>query len=325
MAQNVSSKKWRGRLRFSLRTAMLGLMLVNALALLALHWNPWRQTYTLGTGDDVGEAITFFPDGVRVLTSGPRGTVIWSIESGRELMRWDYDHQVFNRSLSPDGTKIILRHHGYKCIFSTSDGTELQVLYSPKSTPAFFSADGDFVAVKDTIADRFLIWNVETGEKIYAPKLDDPYDCGIYCMETKQGFIILTVAEDSLEKLAAHNSLGQIVKTIELDPADKQHFWDVYEILWKLKGDPLSKIRSRTWSPYSGWEDHDARKWVWSENGDFRCLNRWKDIQIWKRFRPEAWWGVIALPEFCLAVLATIATAWSFRRDRISPRPAPLS
>jgi hypothetical protein len=38
-------------------------------------------------------------------------------------------------------------------------------------------------------------------------------------------------------------------------------------------------------------------------------------IQIWKRYRPEYWWGLVCLPEFWLITVFAVAFFWSLRRD----------
>lgn len=39
------------------------------------------------------------------------------------------------------------------------------------------------------------------------------------------------------------------------------------------------------------------------------------EIQIWKRYRPEYWWGLVCLPEFWLTTVFAVAFVWSLRRD----------
>jgi WD40 repeat protein len=87
---------------------------------------------------------------------------------------------------------------------------------------------------------------------------------------------------------------------------------------WPAKVDVLE---TKTWRPVSVLRDPSGMHGNFSDAifvGDSAHLLTATDvgtIQLWFRRRPEAVWGVIALPQFWIAFAAVVAWAFSLRRD----------
>jgi len=47
-----------------------------------------------------------------------------------------------------------------------------------------------------------------------------------------------------------------------------------------------------------------------------------KTARVWKRRRPEYWWGVAWLPEFWVTLILGVALLWSLRRDMLNLKTA---
>ncbi|MBI3831000.1 MAG: hypothetical protein HY291_15880 [Planctomycetes bacterium] len=70
-------------------------------------------------------------------------------------------------------------------------------------------------------------------------------------------------------------------------------------------------------------EDIYFNDYVFAPDGNkiaasFMNQNRECTTLVWRRLRPEKWWGITYLPAFWLSVLLPVALAFSIRRDRRS-------
>ena len=79
-------KKRRFRLRYSLRSLLLFMLLFSAALALWRDWNPWRVEHVLQGHTDQVSGAAFSPDGRHIVTSSRDGTArVWDSETGREL------------------------------------------------------------------------------------------------------------------------------------------------------------------------------------------------------------------------------------------------
>ena len=82
----------------------------------------------------------------------------------------------------------------------------------------------------------------------------------------------------------------------------------------------LSLIDTATWKPTSEIYTGSAESVIWLPNGSFLTTSPFGPrataaVQIWTRHRPEAWYGVAVLPQFWLALCATLFTLARIRAD----------
>jgi hypothetical protein len=74
-----------------------------------------------------------------------------------------------------------------------------------------------------------------------------------------------------------------------------------------------------TWKPTSAISAGSAPAFTWLSNGSLITTGNdaqsVTNVQLWTRHRPEAWWGVAVLPQFWLALVATLFTLARIRAD----------
>ena len=101
----------RFRLRFSLRSLLLFMLLVSAaLALWGSWFRPrWQiEHILLGHWAHLNLAV-FSPDGRRIVSaSGDRTALVWDVETGRELIALiGHTSRISSVAFSPDGQRIV--------------------------------------------------------------------------------------------------------------------------------------------------------------------------------------------------------------------------
>ena len=102
-------KKRRFRLRYSLRSLLLFVLLVNSACLLWMHWEPWTLETTLKGHTAQVNSATFSPDGKQVVTGSHDFTAcVWDTFTGERLMvlRPDIGYVLYV-GYSRDGNRII--------------------------------------------------------------------------------------------------------------------------------------------------------------------------------------------------------------------------
>ena len=83
---DTPAKKRRFRLRYSLRSLLLFMLLFSAALALWRDWSPWRIERVLRGHKRKIHSAAFSPDGRRIVTASEDGTVrVWEGETGREL------------------------------------------------------------------------------------------------------------------------------------------------------------------------------------------------------------------------------------------------
>ena len=80
-------KKPRFRLRYSLRSLLIFVLLVNCACLLWMHWAPWTLDTTLRGHAAQINSVAFSPDGKRLVTgSHDQAAIVWDVFTGKRLM-----------------------------------------------------------------------------------------------------------------------------------------------------------------------------------------------------------------------------------------------
>lgn len=146
------------------------------------------QVFQHGSKDEPVFALSFTPDGKRLVSLGPRsGPVMWDLASGRRL--WEvsemggseddhFDAEYMRMALSPDGKTVALVRHRYHVVgervdkgeaqvvlMNAEDGGRQRVLYRSKERPGpaqpigplCFSPDGDLLAFGDASSNVHLL------------------------------------------------------------------------------------------------------------------------------------------------------------------------
>ena len=102
-------KKPRFRLRYSLRSLMLFMLLLSAALALWRDWAPWRTEHVLKGHSKAVRSAAFSPDGRRIVTAARDATArVWDSETGRELcVLKGHDGSVDTATFSPDNRRIV--------------------------------------------------------------------------------------------------------------------------------------------------------------------------------------------------------------------------
>ena len=102
-------QKRRFRIRYSLRSLLLLMLLFSASLALREGWSPWRIDSVLTGHAKVVITAAFSPDGRRIVTASEDGTArVWDSETGRELdVLKGHIGAVYSAAFSPDGRRIV--------------------------------------------------------------------------------------------------------------------------------------------------------------------------------------------------------------------------
>ena len=274
-------KKRRFRLRYSLRSLLIFILLVNSACLLWLHWKPWTlQTTLKGHTEQVNNAV-FSPDGTRVVTGSHDFTAcVWDVINGESVFALE--------PAIPDmmpGRKSPVNLSWVESTYAGPGFRSLKYLLH-----AEYSKNGKWIITTTVIdgKDSSQAWDAENG------KLQDrlpPSALGKRAMThplfpwTRFG---ACVAE------AGHNGTVIISQDLEI---------------------PIPG----TWKTLYTWRAHESRVlYLQFSNDGKRLVTRgfYGPAKIWRYRHPEQWWGVLFLPAFWATALLSIALAWSLLRDR---------
>ena len=226
-------KRWAFRPRFSLRTLLLGVLLIGSAATLWHHWAPWRK-YSVPGGDACffSEDSRFLVRTESELTPDRKAMVyhasLYDVNERRDVAR--AQHRVITigsdgnkpRVLSPDAQKILVVD------FSNGSPTEVlsvvtwngeaRVLCEESSIPyASFSPDGSLVlaivgkhAGAGIVLDyRCRIWRAADGIEVATVPLSDQTESAEISYDNKwllaAGHIIDIASKQEIADVAAHS------------------------------------------------------------------------------------------------------------------------
>jgi WD40 repeat protein len=116
-----------------------------------------------------GRAAAFSPDGHSVVTAAGDDAIIWSVNSGRQLLVLrGHDAPVTSAAFSPDGRELVTASvDGSAIVWSASTGKLLITLRGNAATvySAAFSPDGDDV-VTASANGAAVVWDWRTGQPL---------------------------------------------------------------------------------------------------------------------------------------------------------------
>ena len=106
-SQPPEKPKRRWLPRYSLRSLLLFVILVNSIALLWAHWAPWVLETTLKGHTAQVNSAAFSPDGKRVVTGSHDHTaIVWDVITGERLMALETEAYVDHVGFLRDGKRI---------------------------------------------------------------------------------------------------------------------------------------------------------------------------------------------------------------------------
>lgn len=164
MATNQATRPQRWRLRFSLRTLVVFVLLIGSTPALYLHYEPWRVGLTLHGHARFVRTASFSSDGRWIVTAGADLTArIWDADTGTQLLLIP---QSGGAEFSPDGERVLtfgdrLRVHDSKSGEMLREFGESNEYVSR----ACFSPDGLYVVAAGW-GGTVSLWDVKTGEKV---------------------------------------------------------------------------------------------------------------------------------------------------------------
>lgn len=128
----------------------------------------WEKVCIFTFQHEVG--VAFSPDGSTLATFGS-SLQLWSLPTGKKV-RTILEHPCWAISFSPDGKKIAGGDElGTLKLWDVETGKELKVLGEPQRgtdipipTRIMFLPDQKSLIVRYMPSDRFVIWNIETGD-----------------------------------------------------------------------------------------------------------------------------------------------------------------
>lgn len=206
--------------------------------------------------------LAFSPDGKHLLAAGSEktgsGTRVWSLESRRELRRWD---SWMNGTFLPDGGVLVGRHGGSTwrvldpvtgaVVRRIGDGT--RPVYSEA-----VSADGRRAVALEK--DRAEIWDVPAGKVIAT--VVGPFGDNVRAALSRDGKLLAVAAADQSTHLfdaASGKHLCRLVSFTDntwavVDPLgryDASNGGDVAGLHWVVGNEPiaLSQLKERYYDP----------------------------------------------------------------------------
>ena len=270
--------------RFSLRTLVLGVLLIGGARTLSWNWEPWVPVAKF---EKVG-SCSFANDGALIrLDRPPRKLEEWAIriydartlELVDTLIGWPekpwwgtggekvlaerreryLGEQYSTTRFSPDGRTCIAANENYSDLRESQHTAVLRDAHNGMPLMTLIGDPGNFTVAGFSNDSRRLVTYSQDRSRFYG--MPDPFHPNVRVFEFDTSSCLLLPHTAS-------------VREAHYDPLHER-------IL-------------------VGLEDDTA--------------------QLWRRRRPEYWWGVAWLPEFWLTVLLAAAFGWSVWRDRKSMR-----
>jgi len=325
--------------RFSLRTLVVFLLLVTSGVGLWWHWEAWPEDPTTMELEppDLSTDRRRSPDGSRWLdtVSGQNAAVIrWAGGENRTIILRGHSGEVTQAAFSADGSRIVTASVDRSVrIWDAGTGRELLVLPLPEGNyqQAIFSADGDKILT--TSDNEAGLWDAKTGRKLATFTWDFEETDGLYPLTSVTAPPWLALSPDGARVAVSFGgTTGLIWEASQpkkpLAVTGPAYVFDFSPDGSRLLGTDDNEVAC-IWDARNG---HllarlgDANlKWnsgglAFIENGRaVRTVNfspEHDGADVWKRRRPEWWWGVFWLWEFWLTVAFAGLFVWSVVRDR---------
>ena len=298
-------KRWLPRLRFSLRTLVILVLLIGSGMTFVAHWQPWYRVADVMTEKSIGH-VEYSADSRHIgIIEDNYGTALAPGAKTRPyaLLLLDSQTGALAKRFTED--------------FPSGFIVENLVLWSPdmKRTGLQFTEAA-------TYCTKARMWDLASGEIVppedVAKIVNAPRHNATELMHLwvkdgsvwiwKDGRPVKEVLPSTTVLRAAAQTNGQRLFTLEVDFNIEQHgrrqsselrIWDL------TTGTPLSRLPAF------------ADELTLSNDGNsiIAYSDEYNSVQLFHRRRPEYWWGVAWLPEFWLTVLFAGALGWSVWRD----------
>jgi len=288
-------------------------------------WEPGRSTSCTSSfvcGFRAVE-VKISPNGSRGAAFGGTTLVTWDVSTGRPLAKLEVEPTGFRMAFSPDGRRLAIPSVGYEAsIFDTDSGDRLTTLegHQAQIDEIRFSPDGQLLVTSSAYDTTTRLWNVSTGRSTATltgrRRLDRPNS-----VVSADGSLILTYPMAPTQGAALWNvatgkplcHVGGYVSGAAVSPGGGLIATTFYDrtvgAIWDARsGRKLAPLGRRT----------DGGPIAFSPDGERIVTHTWRGstASIFRRQRPEQWWGVFWLWEFWLTVVFAGVFVWSVWRDR---------
>jgi hypothetical protein len=227
-----------------------------------------------------------------VLTADQNQQYHW-IQSPSGVEQFAIPGQIGGRSfqLTPDGQRLICLSVTGLTLVNTFDGKVIRSMPSPSGAfwyTSAMSADGRFIAAE-------------------APSTRFPWSGSVTVFDTRTLAALAVVPGDVFEGSHPFSPDGSRFVI--------SRFIGGISILDTATWKPVSELVSAL--PMSGFNSGES-SWYLSDNlivTSSTPRDPGGSFCYWSKRRPDAWWGVVVLPQFCLALAVTLLAITSFVRD----------
>lgn len=280
------------------------------------------HTHTLTT-------VSFSPDGSRILTASyDTSARIWDAFTGSQLQKLsEHSDYITSAMFSPDGTRVITASQDNRgLIWDVATGKRILSLRGSPEIPVnrvSCSPDGRWIASASWDGEVRL-WDAKIGELSrtfsnlswrgsvqFSPDSKKIVAVGAntatYDVTTGRPTLFLE-GQKSYIYLVQFSPDGLRLLTISDKPITLKNEGRTARIWDAISGRLLTEL-----DPHKA----NCKLAVYSRDGKQILLAREDgSLELWRRSRPEDWWGIFILPEFWLTVFLLAALVWSLIRDR---------
>jgi hypothetical protein len=286
-----------------------------------------KPSFEMREHEEEASSVAFSPSGRRLVSASWDGTArVWDVATGRSLLRLEVvpggelpASLTRSACYSPDERRIATASNGV-VIWDAGAGERLLSLHSLDGghTSVCFAHKGSRLAVAG--AGGATIWDAETAEPLQRLEGHTATICSIAW--SPDDSLVATGSTDRtariwrsdsgecLRVLRGHSAQingvafsgdGRRLLTGSLDRTAR--LWDVWtgESIAAVSGKALGQVTAVAFSP----------------NGThFATADCDGCLRIYRRLRPEWWWGIFCMLEFWFSAVFAVALVWSLLADR---------
>jgi len=265
--------------------------------------------------------VRFSPDGSLLATAAGHSARVWDVSTGACVAEFSFGGAPIDKAVfSPCGRRIVFETASQLHLCDITNSADLCTLESVRGQWAF-SPQGDLLA-SESQTSSVGIWDAASGEALHV--LRDNSGPILAIEWSRDGKTLVTAGQDAtarvwdiqegtcLAVLEGHASPFSYASfSPEGDRVVTTSLWAKNLCIWDARtGACLGELEDSDRLPLI-----DA---VFSDDGWLLFVNDGADrtLRLYRRRRPEWWWGVAWLWEFWLTVALAAAFVWSVLRDR---------